>query len=333
MKKRLVFIIRLIFTILLATFALYKAGLLNSEGRKEFVDLLSDVRWIYVLASFLIMFVLNFSSSVKWYMLLLSKKISISLWRIYAYYSIGRFFNLILPTSMGGDIVRIFQLGKYTGKKEIAAASVIVERFTGLIVLLMMTIAAVILNLQIFNQLWLASALILASIALGLIIWIVLDSRVFNFFSNKVQKIKILVKIFNKLNKIRETIIDFKSDRRAISWAIINSIIFQLLAVMNVWITSKAFGDELDILTCLVAVPVILFIMNIPFSIGGIGLMEFGYVFTLTLFAISPSLSLSTALLIRVKGIFDALLGGIFYILLNRSSSIIEEIKTERVKG
>lgn len=330
MKKKFSFFLRLVFTILLAGFALYKAGLLGDEGREKFLVLLSNVRWEFVVASVLLMFLLNFSSSLKWYMLLTSKQIKISIWRIYAYYGIGRFFNLILPTSMGGDVVRIFQLGKFTGRKHTAAASVIVERFSGLIVLMLMSITAVILNLKIFNQIWLSVALFAGFLALTIIIWIILDVRIFGFFQNRIgNKYNIIAKVFNKLEKIRQTILEFKSDKNAMTWAIINSVIFQLLAVLNVWITSKAFSDELGFITCLVAVPVILFIMNIPFSIGGIGLMEFGYVFTLSLFGVSPSLSISTALLIRTKGIFDALLGGIFYLSLDRDKSLVEEIKNQ----
>jgi uncharacterized protein (TIRG00374 family) len=232
---------------------------------------------------------------------------------------------------MGGDVVRIFQLAKYTGDKNTSAASVIVERFTGLIVLMLMAILAVIVNQKVFNQMWLSVALTVASIGLGIIVWIVLDGRVFNLLYEKLGlRVKIIGKVLNKLNRIRLTILEFKSNKNAMFWAIINSFIFQLLAVINVWITSKAFSDELGFLTCLIAVPVILFIMNIPFSIGGIGLMEFGYVFTLSLFGISPSLAISTALLIRAKGILDAVLGGFFYISLNRDKSLVAEIKKEQ---
>ncbi len=49
---------------------------------------------------------------------------------------------------MGGDVVRIFQLGKYTGKKHTAAASVIVERFTGLMTLMLFAIIAVVINIK-----------------------------------------------------------------------------------------------------------------------------------------------------------------------------------------
>ncbi|MBK7978556.1 MAG: flippase-like domain-containing protein [Ignavibacteriae bacterium] len=324
--------IKITFTVALAIYAFYKSGLFDADGQEKFLGLLSNVRVGYLIFSILLAFFLNLSSAIKWNMLLNSRGVFVKLWRIYAFYSIGKFFNLILPTSLGGDVVRIYQLGQYTGKKHTAAASVIVERFSGLIVLMIMAVIAVIININVFNQLWLSIALLSGSIFLGIIVWIIFSQSVFDFFYNIIgRKIKIVGKIFNKIQKIRQMIIEFKSDKKAMVWALINSLIFQLLAVVNVWISAKAFNDELSFITSLIAVPVILFIMNIPFSIGGIGLMEFGYVFTLPLFGISTALSISTALLIRFKSILDALIGGIFYLFLKNNKSIVDEISKEQI--
>ena len=326
MKKKLSNIIRFFFTLALFLFAFYKAGLLNENGREKFLSLLSNVRWEFVIFAVLLSFVLNLSSSIKWSMLLKSRNINVKLWRIYAYYNIGKFFNLILPTSMGGDVVRIFQLGKYTEKKHSAAASVIVERFTGLVTLIIMAIGAVVINIKLFNELWLTASLGIGAIGLAIIAWLILDERPFKYFRNLLsRRSKIFEKIFTKLDKIRQPVLEYSSNKKAITWALINSLIFQLLAVINVWISSLAFGDDLSFYSCLIAVPVILFIMNIPISIGGIGLMEFGYVFTLSYFGASPSLAISTALLIRTKLIFDASLGGLWYFFLNKEKSPIKK--------
>ena len=40
---------------------------------------------------------------------------------------VSRLYNLILPSSMGGDVVRIYRLGKLNSNMEVAAASVIHE--------------------------------------------------------------------------------------------------------------------------------------------------------------------------------------------------------------
>ena len=44
---------------------------------------------------------------------------------------------------------------------------------------------------------------------------------------------------------------------------------------------------------------------------------------------VSPSLSLSIALLIRAKSILDALIGGIFNIFLYKDRSVVDEINQE----
>ena len=328
MKKKIISLVKWIFTVALIAFAFYKAGLFNYEGRERFFLMLKDVKIIFVILSVLILFVLNLSSSIKWYMLLRSRGIAIELWRVYAFYNIGRFFNLILPTSLGGDVVRIFQLSKFTGKSHTAAASVIVERFTGMLTLMVFAAIAVILNLKLFSQAWLSIALLCGITLIGFLSWLIFSENSFRLFQKIFgSKLKIINKVFLKIEKIRKPIFEFRNDRKAMIWAIINSVIFQLLAVVNVWLSALAFGEELTFISLLVAVPVILFIMNIPFSIGGIGLMEFAYVFTLPLFGASASLALSTVLLIRAKSILDSILGGIFYLVLNKQKASINEMK------
>jgi len=327
-KKKIFSLFKWLLTLALIIFAFMKAGLFDEAGREKFYETLKDVRVEFVVLSVLILFILNLSSSIKWYMLLKSRHIQIELWRVYAFYNIGRFFNLILPTSLGGDVVRIYQLGKFTGKNHTAAASVIVERFTGMLTLILMAAVAVVLNLKLFTQEWLSIALIIGILLISTVAWIIFYKNSFILFKKLFgDKFKVIDKIFTKIEKVRKPIFEFKEDRRAMSWAMINSLIFQLLAVINVWLSSLAFGDELTIVSLLVAVPVILFIMNIPFSIGGIGLMEFAYVFTLPLFGASTSLALSTVLLIRAKSILDSVFGGILYLSLNKDKVMIEELK------
>jgi len=216
-------------------------------------------------------------------------------------------------------------------KSHTAAASVIVERFTGMLTLMVVAAIAVVLNLRLFNQEWLSIALLCGIVLMASLAWLIFDKNSFHLFQKIFgSKIKIVNKIFAKIDKIRKPIFEFKNDKKAMIWAIINSLIFQLLAVINVWLSALAFGNELSFLSLLIAVPVILFIMNIPFSIGGIGLMEFAYVFTLPLFGASSSLALSTVLLIRAKSILDSIFGGILYLSINKDKKMFSELKTEK---
>ena len=219
---------------------------------------------------------------------------------------------------MGGDIFRVLKLGNYIGDKQTAAASVVVERFTGMVTLIIFAIISVLINIHKFNQIWLTVSILLGVLLMLTILVITLSQTVFDFLKGwfrPERQNRYIKNIFHKIEKIRQAILEYSTDNKAILFAFLNSIIFQLLAVVNVWIAYMVFYCKIDFITCLLAVPIVLFIMNIPVSIGGIGLMEFGYVFTFSLFGIPPAVTLSTVLLIRVKSIFDSLIGGILYLI------------------
>ncbi|MGB7485305.1 MAG: lysylphosphatidylglycerol synthase domain-containing protein, partial [Phormidesmis sp.] len=82
---------------------------------------------------------------------------------------------------------------------------------------------------------------------------------------------------------------------------------------VNVWVSASAFDSSISFVSMLVAVPVIMFIMNLPISIGGIGLMESAYSFTLSLFGINPAVAISTALFMRLKTLITAGMGSLAY--------------------
>ncbi len=310
-------IIRILFTLSLCLWVCYQAGLFQASGRDKLLQLFlsANISWVLLSLSFIV--VLDFLSAVKWKMLLDACGDKIKLWRLYMYYNIAQFFNLILPTSMGGDVVRIFLLGEYTGKKSQAAASVVVERFTGVVGMLVFAVFSMLLNLDKFHQKWLVLALGSCSLLAIFLSWFFLKKKklVFPFFLS-LQKIPVCEKIFAKIVHVRDAVFEYSDNKNALLFALINSFIFQFGAVFNVWITARAFSDEISFMLCVITVPIILFIMNLPFSIGGIGLMEFAYLFVFSLFGVSPALAVSVAMFLRFKSIIDALIGGIFYLFI-----------------
>ena len=111
-------------------------GLFSDLGRQRFVQMIRDADMGYLIASVLIGVVVNMSSALKWWMLSRVRDLKAGFWRIFSYYVIGQFYNLFLPTSVGGDVVRAVELGRFSGRPADAMASVFVERYTGVLVLL-----------------------------------------------------------------------------------------------------------------------------------------------------------------------------------------------------
>ena len=90
--------------------------------------------WVMYLASQAIV-------GLRWWILLRAQSIRIGLTTAIRLHFLGLFWNICLPSSMGGDVVRAWYVTKHTDKKVEAALSVFVDRGVGM--LCMFTIAVV----------------------------------------------------------------------------------------------------------------------------------------------------------------------------------------------
>src|SRR5215831_5784715 len=99
---------------------------------------LAGVRWSCWLAAVLCYAVAQGLSSVRWQALALPLGFRWPLREYISLYFIGTFFNLLLPTSVGGDVARAWYLDAGTGKRWPAFLSVLADRLVGLFVLLVL---------------------------------------------------------------------------------------------------------------------------------------------------------------------------------------------------
>ena len=329
-KKSGLRFLQIIVTTALLVYVFQKAGLLTVDGWQKLLTTFSNANLYLVLLSVVLLPLMDLSSSFKWYLLSRACDFSVSLWRLYAYYIVGRFFSLVLPSSIGGDVVRVHELGRHTGRYADSAAIVFVERFSGLAVLVMLAVVAVAVNLRTFDMPWLTLSLAIGAIGVGFVCWVIIDHRPYNFVSKVAgERLPLVSLVLNKIGKLRSAILVFREKPEALWIAIVNSLIFYFLAILNVWVSTLAFDDSVKFSTMFVAVPVIMFIMNLPFSIGGIGLTEFAYSFTFGLFGIAPSVALSTIVLMRIKTLLAAGLGSLIYPLVSDGMASPKELSRE----
>ncbi|MGC1526360.1 MAG: lysylphosphatidylglycerol synthase transmembrane domain-containing protein [Phormidesmis sp.] len=314
MKKKALHFLRIAVTTALLVYVFHQAGLLSAQGWQDLAGTFSRANLWLILISILLVPIIDIVSSIKWYCLAQAVGLPVGLWRLYAYYLIGGFFNLVLPSSIGGDFIRIHELSRYTGRYAESAAVVFVERFSGLAMLVFLAAIAVVVNLQMFNLPWLTVTLTIGLLGVALICWVIIDARPFNFIDKNLgSRLPLIASFLKKLGKFRTAVLVYKDKPGALWVAVFNSLVFYFLAVVNVWVSASAFDSSISFVSMLVAVPVIMFIMNLPISIGGIGLMESAYSFTLSLFGINPAVAISTALFMRLKTLITAGMGSLAY--------------------
>lgn len=314
MNRHFLKLLQIIASLGLLALVFYQVGIFSSAGRDEFLQMLKGASLTWLLASVAVGILVNMCSALKWYMLTRAVDMQAGYWRLFSYYLIGQFYNLFLPTSVGGDVVRSYQLGKFSGSQANALASVFVERYTGVLVLLLVAGLAVISQLAIFSVQYVIGSLIAFAIGLGVIAWMIIDQRFYQWLRRQlVSRWSLLEKVFLRVDRLLAAVDVYRSHRVAMIGAFINSLVFYFVAVLNVYVTALVFTPDMQFVDALIATPIIMLIMNIPLSLGNIGLMEFAYASILQLMGYSPALGLSVALLMRLKSLLDAALGGALY--------------------
>ena len=312
-KSRLFFFIKIAGSVLLLAYVVWKSGLDSAAGRAGLLQTLEQVNFFWLACSLAVGILLTLISSWKWQVLLYSKGIEVSLARLFLFYFIGRFFNMFLPGAVGGDVVRVWELSRHSGEKYEALASVLVERLSGMATLVLLSAVAVLAHdyrLPVLS----VGVLLLAVMNLG-IFWLILDRRILPLLSRLLGGRSALAdRLLAKLSRLQDAVREYKDNKMVLVQVFAISCLFYFMAVINVWSTALAFAPEVSFSSMLLAVPAIMLAMNLPVSIGGIGLMEAAFTFFFPLFGYSAALAVSTALLMRLKNILYGLAGGMLHL-------------------
>jgi uncharacterized protein (TIRG00374 family) len=320
MKSR---VFTLLFRFLITVFFIYL--IVTKVDWAKARDLLSRIDYFYLAVSLGVGVLLVFASAWKWEILLRSQGKPLPLGRCFHLYLIGYFFNNILPSNVGGDVIRAYEAGKEIGDRPAALASVFVERFTGFTALILLAIVSFISNLGLFGDVRFSLALGTAVAGYGFVFAMVAIEGPLAFLGNRFKG-KRAARLMSKILSFQDAIRSYSRKRRALVIAMMLSFLFYVLAVLNVYVSSLAFGTHIPLASLIVIVPVILVISMIPISLGGVGLQEWAYIFTFSAIGAGGSLGILVALLMRFKGIAYGAIGGLLYALLGMGKEARAEL-------
>lgn len=273
---------------------------------------LSIIKSADIMGLLLALFLVVFSvvvSALKWQILLNCLDVQVPIRKLTISYFIGLFFNNFLPTNIGGDVVRIYDIGKHTGKKTEAAASVIVERILAGFALGLTALFAVIISFDRSKSfLWLIIFFLLLCtvfLLLGMNRTSLhyLNGRLLPGFFNLKEKAKDVVEAIHRCSVNKTLII------RVLIW----SLIFQLTIVLINYLIFLSLGLKVSLVYCLIFIPLISALSLLPISVNGLGVREGGYVFFFSQIGLNAAQSVSASLIFFVLVALTSLIGGIVF--------------------
>ncbi len=314
-RKRIINSLKLVVSLILLTY--FIVSIIAPEW-PEILKSFKNINYFYLLIVIFIAFPLILVSCLKWQLLLKSKNLNISLSKLIGLYLVGYFFNNIIPIGfLGGDFVRIYETAKQTKNTPDSLAAVFMERIMGIIALMMFAIFSIFLKFQLFLKNPTVLLIIICIIFILIIfIWMIFSPKILNFIKN-IIKINLLKKIFTKLDEWTTAINRYKYEKRALFYSFIYSIIYNLLAIFNVYFSFLTFNYKPNFLDVFIIVPIILLIvLSAPITSAGLGLFENAIVYLFSLVGVLSSISALVALLLRAKVILLGLIGSIIYFFI-----------------
>ena len=122
MKRRLILLAKL------AVMAGLLAVLYRNVDFTAFRAALAGLAWGWIPLIYILLLLNTALNSWKWGLLLQADGIAIPLRSLMCSHLIGTFFNLFLPSSIGGDAYRVVDVGRRAGAKSFAAVFAVVQR-------------------------------------------------------------------------------------------------------------------------------------------------------------------------------------------------------------
>jgi len=287
--------------------------------RLDFDKILSNIQSLeasylfYALITYIFFVIV---SAWRWQVLLDFKKFIIPFGRTSVLYFIALFFNNLLPTTVGGDVMRVV----YTMKKRKAdaLAIVLVDRILGFVGLFVFALFAVLYLLIVKQQTEFLPFIVIGLVAIVFITYVFFSERAYSTLAPIVQKITVL-RVGERLNRLHEAATEFGGAWGPITLCVVHSIIIQALLALAPFFVLLAMGNfEVGILPFFIYVPIINVVSMIPISLNALGVREYFYVLLFARAGVAGETSLAVSLVSFFLLFLLSLTGGIFFILYRK---------------
>ena len=190
---------------------------------------------------------------------------------------VGLFYNLFLPSAVGGDIVRAFYTYKHSGKKVESATSILLDRLMGFLA----TIVIAFFGLLYFRE-EIGSAYIDCAIygAGGVFLFcaVFFASRRFARLFKGIVEILPGRKWKEKVVEVYEAIYGYRHHHWPVFVALILSFLGQFIFVCSNYWLALSIGADIIFWKFFILIPVISIVSMAP-SIGGLGVREAGVLY------------------------------------------------------
>jgi uncharacterized membrane protein YbhN (UPF0104 family) len=267
---------------------------------------LRTVAWL-VLAAALTLVALVLSA-LRWQKVLDALGVHTGLRKLLSHYLAGQFVSNVLPTTIGGDVLRVSRLSRDTGESPSSFASVVLERMTGWLVLPVISVVGFLVNpglRHLGTATRVALGLAFATlIGLSVLLYAAANTRFGGRFASRDGWRRFLGAVHLGLDQLRR-------EPGAALTVLLVGFAYQFALVLAAVAAAQALGlGHTAGLTALIAFfPAVAIAQVLPIGISGLGLREGAFALFLHPLGVSTEEAIALGLLLYLLNLGVSLLG------------------------
>jgi uncharacterized protein (TIRG00374 family) len=185
-------------------------------------------------------------------------------------YTVGQ----ILPTSLGGDAVRVVETTRrHQGRATVVTGTVVLERGVGGAATVALGALGFLLSIGEYDvsaYLWLEGVFVFGTLVLGFLFF----ARSARPLLRRTQPILERVRLAGPLRDFYEGIHHYRGRPRLLGEVLAVTLVVQAVRILSIWAAAKAVGIGLDPRIYFVFGPLLFLVMLVPFTLNGIAVRE-----------------------------------------------------------
>lgn len=246
-------------------------------------------------------------SALRWQKVLQALDMPTGLRRLVPLYFAGQFVSNVLPTTVGGDVLRVARLSRDNGDAPDTFASVVLERLSGWLVLPLITFIGLTINpgLWEFSQPALLALLVAVATLFALVAVLVLADhrRVGGRYTTAEGWRRFVGAVHLGIEGLRHHPL-------VTTWVILVGLAYQLVLCLAALMVAEALGiNDMGLTPLLAFFPAVLVAQVLPIGIAGLGIREAAFVVFLTPLGVPAEQAVALGLVLYLVNVAVSLLG------------------------
>ncbi|HEX6595308.1 MAG TPA: lysylphosphatidylglycerol synthase transmembrane domain-containing protein [Acidimicrobiales bacterium] len=245
-------------------------------------------------------------ATIRWQRVLTALELPADLPPLLSHSFAGMFVANFLPSTIGGDVLRVSRLSAANGQAPASFASVVLERLTGFLVLPLITLVALFTHPDLLHLGNASKVALLLSVgtlvALAGILVLAGNARIGRRLADNQSWLRFVGAVHLGFDRIRR-------HPAAVAGVLLTAVAYQLTVVLAAWIATQALGIELGWGPVMAFIPVVAMAQVLPLSVNGLGLREGALVLLLQPLGVPTGQAVALGLLLYGMNLVVSLLG------------------------